>query len=72
MEQLTFFCVLAFILHDILFEKLVQISFQMKFTNRSTATNLLAKALLENVMKKSKKRGEEKKRLYSFENSKGE
>ena len=44
----------------------------MKFTNRSTATNLLAKALLENVMKKSKKKGEEKKRLYSFENSKGE
>ena len=44
----------------------------MKFTNRSAATNLLAEALLKNVMKKSKKRGEEKKRLYSFENSKGE
>ena len=43
----------------------------MKFTNRSTATNLLVKALLENVMKKSKKRGEEKKRLYSFQNFKG-
>ncbi len=52
MEQLTFFCVLAFILHDILFEKLVQIPFQMKFTNRSTAINLLAEALLKNVIKK--------------------
>ena len=36
----------------------------MNFTNRSTVTNLLAESLLKNVIKKSKKRGEEKKDSY--------
>jgi hypothetical protein len=44
----------------------------MKFTNGSIVTNLLGEALLKNVIKKSKKRNEDKRRLYSFEISKGE
>jgi hypothetical protein len=48
----------------------VQIPFQIKLNDRSTARNLLDEELLKDVIKKSKKRREEKKRLYSFRNSK--
>jgi hypothetical protein len=41
--------------------KLVQIPFQIKLKNRSTATNLLDEELLKDVIKKSKKRREERK-----------
>ena len=36
----------------------------MKFTNRSTVINLLGEALLKNVIKKSKKRNEEKTLIF--------
>jgi hypothetical protein len=39
----------------------VQIPFQIKLKNRSTATNLLDEELLKDVIKKSKKRREERK-----------
>jgi hypothetical protein len=41
--------------------KLVQITFQIKLKDRSTATNLLYEELLKDVIKKSKKRREERK-----------
>jgi hypothetical protein len=41
--------------------KLVQIPFQIKLKNRSTVTNLLYEELLKDVIKKSKKRREERK-----------
>jgi hypothetical protein len=41
--------------------KLVQITFQIKLKDRSTATNLLYAELLKDVIKKSKKRREERK-----------
>jgi adenylate cyclase class IV len=41
--------------------KLVSNSFQIKLKDRSTATNLLDEELLKDVIKKSKKRREERK-----------
>jgi hypothetical protein len=41
--------------------KLVSNSFQIKLKNRSTATNLLYEELLKDILKKSKKRREERK-----------
>jgi hypothetical protein len=41
--------------------KLVSNSFQIKLKNRSTATNLLDEELLKDILKKSKKRREERK-----------
>jgi hypothetical protein len=41
--------------------KLVSNSFQIKLKDRSTATNLLDEELLKDILKKSKKRREERK-----------
>jgi hypothetical protein len=45
----------------IIFDKFSANSFQIKLKDRSTATNLLDEELLKDVIKKSKKRREEKK-----------
>jgi hypothetical protein len=45
----------------IIFNKISANSFQIKLKDRSTATNLLDEELLKDVIKKSKKRREEKK-----------
>jgi hypothetical protein len=44
--------------------KLVQIPFQIKLKDRSTATNLLYEELLTDLIKKSKKRREKGKTLF--------
>jgi hypothetical protein len=45
----------------IIFNKISANSFQIKLKDRSTATNLLDEELLKDVIKKSKKRREERK-----------
>jgi hypothetical protein len=49
----------------------VQIPFQIKLKNRSTATNLLDEELLKDVIKRVRREEKRRKeRLYSFGNSK--
>jgi hypothetical protein len=45
----------------IIFNKISANSFQIKLKDRSTATNLLDEELLKDILKKSKKRREERK-----------
>jgi hypothetical protein len=49
------------IIKYIIFDRFSANSFQIKLKNRSTATNLLDEELLTDVIKKSKKRREERK-----------
>jgi hypothetical protein len=48
----------------IIFNKISANSFQIKLKDRSTATNLLDKELLKDVIEKSKKRRKKEKALF--------